>query len=324
MAWYQPRPRDAWVSRMALSDCKHMDNSGMSGIELAGEIYRRSLARWRLVGVCALCGLLFSVLVGRLLSPQYSMTMIVATAQSPQANGALSSGISALGLGGAASMLGLNIGGGSEQFKSYLTLFQSDEIAGDFLKKTSNAQLLYQERVDVNGQWRWTVFKQVKAILWGMFGLPISKRPSADEAATLINQKIALTTNSDSPTDAKLVCVEEKRGACPKLLLVLHSLVESRLRESILDRARQSLKYLRIAIANETNVETRTALGEMIAGAQKQVAIYSGTQPVGATIVQYPIEPFNPDFPKPFLMLLMGLTAGLGVGCLISWFKERR
>lgn len=294
----------------------------MSGIGFVKEMWHRASAHWKLVGACALCGLLFSVLVGRLLSPQYSMTMIVVAAQ-PSQTDSLTSGISALGLGSAASMLGLKIGGGSEQFKSYLTLFQSDEIAASFLKSTASTRLLYQNRVNDSGQWRWSTPKRIKAFLWGIFGLRISTKPTPDEAAALINQRITITTDSDNPTDAKLTCVEGKRGICPKLLMTLHDLVESQLRRSILDRAQQSLKYLRIAIANETNMETRTALGEMIAGAQKQIAIYSGTQPVGATIIQRPIEPFNPDFPKPLLMMLMGILAGLGVGGVISWFKEQ-
>jgi hypothetical protein len=309
------------IPAVSTPDTRYAESTSMNGIELLREIYVRSLARWKLVGICTLAGLLFSILVGRALSPQYSMTMIVATAQSSQADSALSSGISALGLGGAASMLGLKVGGGGEQFKSYLTLFQSDVIAGDFLKNPANARLLYQDRITADGRWRLSAGKRVKAVLWGIFGLPISKRPSADEAALLINQKITVTTDSDTATDAKLRCVEDIRGVCLKLLLTLHSLVEERLREALLDRAHQSLKYMRIAITNETNMDTRAALGEMIGGAQKQIAIYSGTQPVGATIVQYPVEPFNPDFPKPLLMMLLGLVAGFGFGGLIAWFR---
>jgi uncharacterized protein involved in exopolysaccharide biosynthesis len=264
-------------------------------------------------------GVVAAIGISLLRGPIYSTTMIVKAAeqQGGQGGGALSSALKALpvSLGAFGS---LNKSG---DLITYLNLFQSREVARLLVNRAHFERELFARSIDADGRWKSSLVRQTKVALAYLFGLEAADRPTAEDVRERLLDRI--TVNMDELTGlVSITCRSPNIQLCGDFLMAVHRQTEYRLAQMRRDQAQTMIDYVDRQLTAVTEKSSQEALYSARNDAENQRIMASSGVPLGAEIVQPPLLPLAPAFPRPAMMLLVGAALGLVLGILLALFKE--
>ncbi|MEI9997269.1 MAG: Wzz/FepE/Etk N-terminal domain-containing protein [Rhizomicrobium sp.] len=277
-----------------------------------------AVRRWPIVLFTIVLALLGAIAVGRFSKPQYASEMLVMAAPaqqfgSPNPLGALTSARSSF------AALGLGSFGGSSQFKSFVQLVQSPAVAETLMGKPDDMLWLMGPSVDVRTGLYKTGAGPLRRTLYGLFNLSPPVRASVQDVQVALNHTVVISLSTDNPDIATISCTSTYAEACPKLLLDVHAATEAHLSAITASDARRLANYIIKVLPTVQEQVVRDSLVDLLASATKQIAMSDLHQSVGAVIISPPFPPGRPAFPRPGLLLAIGVAAGLFLGTMLAW-----
>lgn len=287
---------------------------------VAIEFVRRMVVRWYITAATVLLAILAVIYYARHEGPQYVTIMKVVPAEMIRDSSAPTASSS---LGGAASLLGFSIGGGSGggRIGLYLDLLQSPEVAQALIAHDHFDQKLYEGAIDpATGKWLPSFQRKRTALIYRLFGLRMSDHPSVQDLAGFLQGAILINHDAVNPSIIILKCRSGNPAFCPRFLLMVHRETQAILNSMTLNAAKTLAAYLTQTLPSVTSIEAREAMTAALANAIKDVAFASTNQPNVAAILEEPVEPTEPAFPNPPAMLTLAVLLGLVAGGVVTWY----
>lgn len=289
--------------------------------ELTGfgiELVRRMILRWYItvmvVSVCMIGGIGYA----RHHGIQYitTMTVIPADLLRPSSSGSGSA------IGGAASLFGVSLGGGTNpRMQLYLELLQSPVVAQALIDKYHYDRTLFKGAIDpATGKWKDSFARRKEAFYYRLFGLTLPDRPTVQDVAGAINGMLVLDPASDGP-GTKVDCVSSSPDRCRDLLVKVNQEAQAILNRMSFNRASSLSKYLAAELPNMRDLTVRDAMANMLASAQRDIALSSLNQSNIAAVLEPPMTSNLPDFPQPHLVFSLSFMLGIALGAILTWFS---
>ncbi len=252
------------------------------------------------VTLCVTAALTFAIVRG----PIYTSSMTVKGVDDSDQVGALKRLASLGGIGG------LN---GNGLLPSYVYLLQSNEVASLLLNRDHIESLLYGDRLNADGTWRRSVLGHLKDSVFAIFGVEAHDRPTVSDVQNSLVQ--ILVVNQDTLSGLVSVgCSSPRPQLCRDLLLSVHHEAEFSLSQARYNEALKARDFILHKLSTTTQLDLRQLLMEPLADAQNRVAMNGLNRPLAAMIIEQPVVPDEPSFPKPALIGLIGLLSGLAMG----------
>jgi hypothetical protein len=161
-----------------------------------------------------------------------------------------------------------------------------------------------------------------------MFGLQLNNAPTIDDVALKLDEMIVVTQSSQDQNTINISCTSRDPALCYDLLQEIHKEVEFRLNSLELEQAQRTAKYVTSQLPRIQIAEVREAMIEVLASAEKTIATTALSQPVAGIVLDPPIRPTKPSFPRPTLLFAIAGFLGLIISCLVTWFiatgRQRR
>ncbi len=239
-------------------------------------------------------------------SPLYTASMIVKSAEDHDVG---SSGIT-ISLPGLSSLSGT--------LPAYLKLLPSRELAQLLLDRDHIDKLLFAGSVDpASGNWKARP-PGIAQVLDRLFSIPSAPRPTADDVQQSLNEMVTITRDDISGI-ATVTCASSRPELCVQLLAASHREAEYRLRQIRLEQAVRTRDYVDKTVPATADPDMRTTMRAALATANSQILGAQLETPVGAVLLQPPAATSRPAYPKPGLVLAVGLLFGLGFGIGLAW-----
>jgi hypothetical protein len=274
------------------------------------ELARRMLIRWYVPVLTILISLLLAVSYTKRIGLRYTTVMSVMPAEMSRVGGNE--------INTPQSVLGIVIGGANPaRMNLYLALLQSKTVARVLVDQDHIEKLLYRGALTDSGDWIETAASRRQRALYDLFGISLPKRPTIDDVDGTLK---GLMLIKPSGVVTQISCTSSRPELCREVLLLAHQAAEATLNKLVLAQAERASEYLRNSLRSVPEIEVRTALATVLADAQRQIAMSSVGQPVGATILEQPIDPMTPSFPQPIEILTIAFLFGLVTGGAITWF----
>lgn len=247
--------------------------------------------------------------LAEVLPPEYtaSVTLVPTPKQGPSSGiGSLSSAVS--GLGGLASLAGINIGNTTGQKAVALATLKSHLLLNKFITKNHLMPILFPSDWNAKqGTWLSSNPKRIPH-LWDADQL-------FDKAIRTIKTNtrsgvVVLTIKWHNPT----LAAEWANG--------LVNLTNNYLRNQKIKETRRELAYLRRQISKTNVVAVRNAIYGLMETEIKTLMIATGRKQFAFRVVDPAIPPRRPISPRPLLWTVGGALIGLFLGGLIAVLHE--
>jgi len=258
---------------------------------------------WIALSVVVFAALFYTL--AHVLTPIYRASILLIPAKSDSGmdsglGGALGGG----GLGAAASLVGINLGGNDSLTQEALAVLKSREFTDKFISDLHLMPVLYAKLWDPQtGRWK--------------PNLP--HEPTPARAYRYFDKSIR-TVVIEKKTGLITVTVDWKdRVAAANWAneLILRLNQEMRQRETA--RADASVGYLEKEFESTTAVATREAIGRLIEGQVKQRMLAVVTPEFAFRVIDHAVAPDKDDvhFPNKLIMYILGLFMGVVFGVLL-------
>jgi uncharacterized protein involved in exopolysaccharide biosynthesis len=270
------------------------------GVDLRVLIARVTAHPWWIVSSVVLFTAAF-IAAALLLTPIYRSTVVLIPSKTDKD---MNSGDSALGgIGGVASLVGINLGGSDSLTEEALAVLKSRQFTKRFIDDLNLMPLLYASKWDAQtGKWKVDEKHQpTPARAYRLFDKTI-RNVAQEKKTDIINLNIDFTDRFAAANWANE--------------LVRRLNLEMRQRE--MARADSAVKYLEKEFESTTAVATREAIGRLIEAQVKQRMLAAVTEEFAFRVID-PALPSDRDdrhFPNRFLMAIAGPIFGLIVGVL--------
>lgn len=286
---------------------------------VAIEIARRMIIRWYITAATVLVAIMAVIYYARHEGAQYVTTMKVVPAEMMRDE---STPTASSTLGGAASLFGISLGGGSGgRIGLYLDLLQSPAVAQGLIDHEHFDKTFFQGAVDPKtGEFLPSFQRKRTALIYRLFGLRLPNRPSVQDLAGYLQGAILINHDAVNPNIIILKCRSGDPAFCPKFLLMVHRETQTILNSMTLDAAKTLAAYLTQTLPNVSSIEARAAMTAALANAEKDIAFASTNQPNVAAVLEGPVEPTSPVFPNPPEMLTLAVILGILAGGVVTWF----
>lgn len=279
-------------------------------------LIRVSLRHYLVVIGCVLIGVFLMAGFAVIKGPLYTSTMTVKTADDPNAAGGLSSALSRLPLG-----LGIGGGGGSGSLLfAYLNLLQSNEVAAALINNDHFENVLFRDSLDpVTGLYRqdgWLA--GVRRAVNDAFGIRKADRPMTEDVQRTLKEM--LVVNSDELTGLVTIsCTSPRPTLCRDTLLLANKEAQASLNRMRRTQAQKTRDYLEQVLPTVPESDVRSNMVASLVSAKSQIAMSNLENSIGASIIDPPLVPTQPSFPRPVFLILLGFALGLLLGIGISF-----
>jgi uncharacterized protein involved in exopolysaccharide biosynthesis len=281
--------------------------------ELAGDdmdlraIVGRLLAgKWWIIGSVVLFTVGFYI-AAHVLTPIYRGTTILIPAKAEHGLDASGGGI-----GGVASLVGIDIGGSDSDKQEALAVLKSRHFTEKFINDLNLMPVLYAKSWDAQtGKWKGDEKHQ----------------PTAAKACRYFDKNIR-TVVTDKKTGLITLTVDwTDRFAAAAWANELVDRLNLEMRHRALARADAEVAYLEKEFESTTTVATREAIGHLIESQIKQRMLATVTPEFSFRVIDRAVtsDKDDPHFPNKFLMVIAGPLVGFifGAMCVLGYAALR-
>jgi len=262
---------------------------------------------------CASLSLGFAIVRG----PLFSSEMTLKSADNDMNVG------SATTLRRLASLSGLGGMTGNSLMPAYIDLLQSKEVADLLIRREHFERTLFADRLQPDGTYRRGFPGEMKAAIFPIFGIAVSDRPTVSDVQRQLQD--AIVVNQDQITGLVTVgCTSSKPTLCRDLLLAVHREAEYSLAQARYEQAVRTRDYILAKLSQNAPLAVKEAMQDQLSDAQDRIAMNGLERPVAAMIIDPPRVPDEPSFPRPSLIAMFGVLAGLAVGLALAVWREQR
>jgi len=308
-------------------------NTGFDTVDPLGSVTTRDIATalWRLwwllpVLLGVFVGLAVATIAGS--RPLYVVEMAI-TPVSDSEEG-LSGTMNRLS--GLASLVGVSLPTGSTgtPFDELLDLLTSQRLADVVAEDPQMMIRLFPRRWDAEAQ-RWRpptgMVAGLSRGLRDAFGLPQAGEPAGDDVRLFLRANLEITP-SDNGAVRYLELSGEDPATARELLLRLYGAADLSIRQAALQRTSQQIAFLDSRLRTLAVAEHRAALTELLSEQEKRLMLLQIDQPYAARVVDPPLVPRLPIWPRPLMTLgvsgLIAFTLWLVIGFAAATFGRRR
>jgi hypothetical protein len=301
----------------------------INAIAIARELVRRIASEWKIFLLTFFLCLVFVIAATLIIGKKYTSEMTVTAVSANQSMLGGLAGAAGLLSSGSISSLATSILNPASALDNYQSLVQSNVVSEALMSKYHIQNRIFGDAVDPKtGTWKPTLSRDLKQLIYGVFGLQLSDAPTIDDVALKLNEMIVVTQSSQDQNTINISCTSRDSGFCYDLLREVHQEVEYRLNSLELEQAQRTAKYVTSQLPRTQIAEVREAMIEVLASAEKTIATTALSQPVAGIVLDPPIRPTRPSFPRPTLLLVIAGFLGLIISCLVTWTivaaRERR
>jgi len=277
------------------------------------------LAGWRVIAGCALAGLVVAILGLRMVTAEYTASMVVGpTARTgfagmgprvPVAGPELAAGVAEHGAGDETL----------SDFARFLELLGSAPVAARLAGDPALLRRLFPERWDAAaGDWRPPpgLAAGAKRLLLAVAGREDWVEPDAVEAARRLRDHVLVATVGTGPM-RRIVVRHADRAFALDLLGRLAAATDAHLRAEAARRSAAQVAYIRAQLARVTMAEHRRTLTELLAEQERVAMLIEVDLPFAADPIEPPTAARLPDWPDPKVVLPLGLVVGTALGMLL-------
>ena len=243
-----------------------------------------------------------------LLTPIYRASTVLIPAKSDKDLDTGSGGLGGGGIGGVASLVGINLGGGDSAMEEAIGVLKSRQFTDKFISDLNLMPVLYAKLWDAQAK-RWKVDEK--------------HQPTPARAFKLFDRKIRSIVPEKKTSLINLNIDWTDRVAAAAWANELVSRLNLEMRQREMARADSAVGYLEKEFETTTAVATREAIGRLIE-AQVRQRMYAVVTPEFAFRIIDRAQPPDRDdrfFPNKFLMAISGPFVGLifGVVCVLGY-----
>ena len=289
------------------------------------EIVAHLLGGWKIILVCALASLLWTVYQVHRAIPIYQAQMIVTPVQltpeeatASRINGALGNLANLAGIPASNNQL-------ATQFRLYVDSMASRDLGEDLARDKQLMHTLFAGEWDAASQiWRQPdrdFANQVRRTVYGMLGYPQQEWTPPDGA----RMQQFLTTNvhvDQDPRKAYLVTISyasHDTDFAVRFLRKLNAAADNHLRQKALTRARQYIRYLSDKLDTVTIADHRAAIMATLSDQEKYEMVASSAAPFAADMFDAPSASQYAISPQPRRLYMVGLLKGLVAGAVLAF-----
>jgi hypothetical protein len=275
--------------------------------------------RWYVIAVCVILCVAFVVAKARLSAPQYVISMVVTAPESGSSglSGALSALSASTGLGLSGSM------GRASQFESYLALLQSANVSQELMHDPHIMKLLFGSAVNpVTGEWKDSFSRHRNNMIFAAFGIHRSPKPTVDDVHSVLNVMLVINVAPMNRNMATITCTSSNPYKCRELLLAADHAAQARLDAIAQENAQRMTVYLESILSKVNEVTLRQALTNVMASTEVQAVMSSVSEQQRAVVLDAPIVPSTPAYPKPMVLISLAILMGLVLGGSLTWFAR--
>ena len=289
----------------------------LDALKVVGLVVLQMQRRWYLVLACVLASLGLTIAAAQVMPPKYTTTM---TVTAPPTSGSSLSNAASM-LAGSSSLLGLNLGGGqASQFDSYLALLKSSSVASDLIRDPKVMQAMFGKALDpATGEWRRGPGRRATSFLMQAFGVQPSSRPTVDDVQYNLDTMLVVNVAPLNRSMATVSCIWRNPDTCHDVMVAADRAAQARLDAIALANAQHMTKYLEDVVSKANEITLRQSLTTVMATTEAQMVLSAAGGQSRAVVLDPPIVPFRPSFPKPAIMLALALFCGLSIGGALTW-----
>jgi capsular polysaccharide biosynthesis protein len=264
----------------------------------------------RIALIAGFVGCIAAATAALLVTPKYTAEVLLLPVtdrdQSLSSGGALGSAVG--GLGGLASLAGLNLNGAGGMKAEALATLQSEVLTETYVQQHDLLPILYRKLWDpATKSWR-TRNPRKLPTLW--------------KANRLFEHSIR-TVDDDPKTGIVTMSIEWKDPSqAAEWANGLVSLTNDYLRQKAIDDAQRTIAYLNQEIAQTNTVEVKSALYEFMEQQIRKEMVAKGTKEFALKVVDPAVPPELKTYPNGSLWTLGGGLGGVFLGLLVAVVKE--
>jgi uncharacterized protein involved in exopolysaccharide biosynthesis len=260
----------------------------------------RLKARWWWIAISVvLFGAAF-ITANHVLTPIYRASIVLIPAKNDKEMDSGSSGLGG-GIGGMASLVGINLGGNDSDTEEALAVLKSRQFTDSFIRDLNLMPVLYAKIWDAQTG-KWNVDER--------------HQPTASRAFRYFDKKIRAVVPEKKTSLITLNIDWTDRIAAAKWANLLVARLNLEMRQREMARADSAVGYLEKEFESTTAVATREAIGHLIEAQVKKRMLATVTQDFAFRVID-PATPPDKDemhFPNKFVMAIAGPIVGLIMG----------
>jgi len=275
--------------------------------------------------ICASTGgvLALVVLWMKLTDPLYTASIVIAPASESGAGG-LAGKLSRYS--GLASLAGIDLPG-EESVSPFIELMEiatSPTVAERLLEEPELLQTIFENDWDAESE-SWVApdgpVATVKGWVYGFFNQPGWTPPSATTLAEFLEEQLEIS--DVSATGMKRVEFHHKDPEFAVHLLRRVGLTsDDIIRKRALERTSREIAYIEDKLASVTRAEHRLSLVELLSEQEQRMMMIQIDLPYAARVIEPSRTSDTPTFPKPTLILALGIVGGGLLGILIVFLCD--
>lgn len=294
--------------------------------DIVAALKRRKALIFALVGVTTFIGLLYAVLA----TPLYTAMVTVRPIEMDD-GGALSS----LGsqLGGAAALVGIDLGGGGSSRDEYIAILRSRALGERFIEDAGLKPYLFPDQWDADkGAWKagapGFLGRLARALSKGLAALSGDEGwrergniPTLWDAYKLFDEDVRKVSED---RESGLVTLsfefrDPKRAADWANAYV--AMANAEIRNDVLVEATRALAYLNREAEKATVSSLREAISKVIEGQLKKIMLASARPEYAFKVIDKAVVPEERSYPKRALIAILAFMLGgaLGVFVALAW-----
>ena len=274
---------------------------------------------WKFVAGAIGAAIVVAVLYLAMATPRYEISIVVgpapsATAMSPGAE------LGGAGNGGVGNVVSSFLGiqsTGSPDFIQFLDTLTSYEVAARLEKKHHFLERLMAGQWDEKTRtWKrhWGISGIVNSIVYGIMGVSTWHEPDVSDLQGFLNQNIVIS-NIGLDTDArKISMIFPKTDLAREILLADIEEANSIAKSRALERTAIIIRYANDRLNDVSRVVGRDILTQIQNENISEQLLASTPLPYAAQLRDQVYVSDMPVSPKPFLILVLALMAGLLIG----------
>ncbi|MGC3982224.1 MAG: Wzz/FepE/Etk N-terminal domain-containing protein [Steroidobacteraceae bacterium] len=284
-----------------------------------GQFFSRIFQHWITIGAIVVAAI--ALAIGYLHAATYEYTAELKV--TPVDSGASGLAGSLSGLGGLASMVGVNIstGQGVAPSQLYVESLQSRDAARLLIDHESLMHVAFAKEWNAStGKWQEPsgVLRSIKRGVLSALGVPVSPWHAPDEAD--LQAYLEKNVSVDQDTKTKVITLSTSHADpqfAVQLISALDRAVDNDLRRRALERAQANIEYLSQKLGSVSIAEHRQAIAEALSEQEKQIMMASSGAPFAAEPFGMAAASSEPTNPKPVLVLMLGAVLGFLLACAL-------
>ncbi len=281
-------------------------NEADEGMDLRAMVATIAAHPWRLVASVVLFTAAFTT-AAFVLTPIYRASIVLIPAKTDNNSDTGGGGLGG-GIGGVASLVGINLGQGDELTEEALAVLKSREFAQKFIDDRRLMPVLYAKKWDaLAGKWK----------------VDEKHQPTPAKAFRYFDKKIRTIVPEKKTNLITLNIDWTDRFAAADWANDLVRRLNLEMRKREMARADSEVAYLEKEFETTNTVATREAIGHLIEIQVKQRMLAAVTEEFAFRVIDHAAPPDADDrhFPNKFLMVIAGPIVGFtfGVLCVLGY-----